>query len=288
MRKRGRLLTAVLLALTAWVLWQSVRPREPLYNGKTIRVWVEQFGYNEAGDPAKWAEALTNLVQIGTNALPCILELAATHDSGFKRAASAVHLPGALLERLALKTGYDRWLAASLDLPRVARKAFETMGPDARVAKPALVHLFQAAQNPQSRIAVIRMLMSFYDWHLEDDAQSTLPALAESLKDPSRLVRETAYEAIGLISSGDPPEVPEPAAIKHYEEFQTRSAKLLLPVLIRLLGDPNADCELVLKTLGDLGPLASEAVPAVRPLLQSSDKAIRMAAANALDHIEPN
>ena len=81
MRKRVYIALAVLLVILAGVIaWQVLRKpepkREPVYHGKGLRAWLNE--YLTTGDSLR-AEAAVR--QIGANAIPTLLDMLRTKDS---------------------------------------------------------------------------------------------------------------------------------------------------------------------------------------------------------------
>jgi hypothetical protein len=89
MRTRYRIALAVwlvaIVALIAWPLLSALR--EPVYRGKRLSVWLEQQGTNHFW--ARYSEldkqGQTAIRQIGTNALPMLLERLRARDTRFKQ-----------------------------------------------------------------------------------------------------------------------------------------------------------------------------------------------------------
>src|SRR5689334_11684600 len=79
MRKGAQMVLAVLLvavaSLFAWRVWRSRKP-EPMYQGKLLSVWLCE--YRNRGDVDSASHAVQ---QIGTNAIPTLLEMLCKRDS---------------------------------------------------------------------------------------------------------------------------------------------------------------------------------------------------------------
>ena len=92
MKKRGRIALAVSLAAIAGVvLWQASGPRarEPVYQGKGLRVWLSENYYARPALNGPGLEAArSGLRQIGTNAIPTLLDLLRKKDSALVAALS--------------------------------------------------------------------------------------------------------------------------------------------------------------------------------------------------------
>jgi HEAT repeat protein len=99
-------------------------------------------------------------------------------------------------------------------------------------------------------------------------AKAAAPALREALRDPQPLARVSAATALWRVA-GD--------------------AEAALPVLREALhkGNPQYARQQALLTLGDMGPAAKAAAPAVRDAGTDPDPYLRRSAAAALRKIDP-
>ena len=87
--RRTALATVVVAALAlAGAIWQAARSREPVYQGKPLSFWLEQYSGQISGGAfipnrtkAVREQAATAIRHIGTNAIPWLLALAAVEDS---------------------------------------------------------------------------------------------------------------------------------------------------------------------------------------------------------------
>src|SRR5882724_972276 len=84
MRKTvGTLIALCLLGMVGLVIWRHRAPPEPVYRGKPLDVWLEgYFPGNSRPDGSVERSVDFAVRQIGTNALPNLLELLRTGDSG--------------------------------------------------------------------------------------------------------------------------------------------------------------------------------------------------------------
>src|SRR5262249_15751394 len=78
-----RLLSPAAIILIAFVGFTVaiLRPREPAYHGRALSDWLKEFDRSDwtiAPDPG--SPAVQAVRQIGTNALPTLLEMASTSD----------------------------------------------------------------------------------------------------------------------------------------------------------------------------------------------------------------
>jgi hypothetical protein len=197
-RKRGLIvLFGSLSAGLAWILWELLWPHEMVYRGKPVSVWVSIYCLEPSGKPR--LEAVSNLIDLGTNGLPAILQIAATRDSPVKKLLLKIPVPASLLNYLKLKQKYDRWCSAANDNPPMAVRAFILMGRhyDHRIAVPGLIHLLSTSPNPKSRLAALAML-----GYIADAATNAVPAVTLSLQDKDTAVSALAPEVLAAINSG--------------------------------------------------------------------------------------
>jgi hypothetical protein len=288
---------AILVALT-WLLWELSRVREPEYQGKSLTAWVQQYDrlmpgaramsvagrVSATGSPAdreKWVEASRALEAIGTNALPFAFHLAANHDSVVKRLLIKIPLPLNVLDKLGCKEAYMHWTVASTECPQLGDRIFMLVGRKATFPLPPILRLLRG-ENPNSRIVAAHLLWYHVQWQVEELVQPALPALAEALADSCAPVRRAAYSSLKGISQGNAPPL---KSAERQEAYRAESARLLLPVLIRLLHEPNADRLLVLKAIGDLERFGNSATTHVWSFKDDADPTVSQAAWYALTRI---
>ena len=174
MRNRGRIVLASVLAAVVGVIgWQVLREREPVYEGKRLSVWLDQYGTNHwtagrGGELDRQAE--TVIRQIGTNAIPTYLKIITTRESRLKLKALA------LVPR--------RWLArfhvqSANDIRHLGAYGLIALGAEAKPAIPTLISLVNE-KDPEVRYTAAFALRS-----LGPVARDALPALIACLQDPT-------------------------------------------------------------------------------------------------------
>jgi HEAT repeat protein len=101
---------------------------------------------------------------------------------------------------------------------------------------------------------------------IRPEPKKSVPALARLLADKDEDVRNAACSALVWFMA---------------------DAKLAVPVLIEILGEnPDGQVRLMAaEKLGDIGPAAKEAVPALEKARQDKDEKVRKAAGEALEAI---
>jgi HEAT repeat protein len=257
MKRRLRAVLVIMLTCLAGLLaWQFLHPREPVYQGKTLTAWLEQFSTNHFTHRGSTAdkEAEEAIRQIGENALPVLLELIAAKESAFEKKVAAI-LPKRWQRRLeSQQAWYRRTLATA---------GFVALGPIAKPAVPALMGL-ASSENPDIRRHAVYAL-----GHLGSAAQPAIPLLIERLEDPVEVVRGDAMNGLAGI---------------HLQQ------ELVVPVFIQYAADPEKDSGLrytAIQGLGYFGSQAKAAVPTLLRLLNDSDSNIRLGVTNYLRLVDP-
>lgn len=133
MGKRNWIVLSVLVAAAVLVGWMFL-PREPSYQGKSLRYWLEE--YNRAGALDKTAPAAEAIRAMGTNALPDLMRYIRHKDSPLQVGLAA--LCRKHLFRIPLLE------PSSFHLHSPAILALKELGPQAAPAIPELLQLFEA------------------------------------------------------------------------------------------------------------------------------------------------
>lgn len=174
-----------------------------------------------------------------------------------------------------------------------AQRALAAIGPAAKPAVPKLIELLAKGVVSVRRHSAIALGAIGPGIGPEG-----LQALERALDDPQQPVREDAVIALGKLGDFAQPAVPAiqraldkhriaalvPAARSLWQ--LTHDASRTVPVLIEALDDPNAVADAA-QMLGELGPAATAAVPALRQATSSADPELRDAAQEALRRITP-
>ncbi len=260
--KRRLLFTLLSLAALAALVWLVLLPHEPVYQGKPLGFWLEQYGSNHWTHPNndldKQAQAAIR--HIGTNAIPIYLQLMTGRESPFKLKLRAflpkqwrtrLHMPDALASQNEL---YRRRVLGAFGIV--------ALGPDAKPAVHALMRLLNE-KDPNVRYNAVFALRS-----LGPVASEALPSLIKCLNDPDAAVRSDALLSMGEIHQ-DPERV--------------------IPVLIGCLeAKGQSGRYFALWSLRQFGAAAKPAVPAIVALLNDSDPSIRAEATKVLKAIDPD
>lgn len=86
-RKRVAAVTALVVAALGTVFWiaSSPREREPIYQGKTLTDWLSDCWPGRSPTPGKLEQDAFAVRQIGTNAIPVLLQWISAKDGPFKQ-----------------------------------------------------------------------------------------------------------------------------------------------------------------------------------------------------------
>jgi hypothetical protein len=254
-RKRFDILIAsACLAILAGAAWQLLSPHEPVYQGKRLSNWLEQFSTNHWGkfNSTEDKEAASAIRQIGTNALPVMLKLMSKRDSRLTQKLMD------FLPRL--------WVSRRQDVlwgrRRLGATGFVALGPIARPAVPALMTL----ANDRDR--GVRYHAVYALGHLGSAAQPAVPFLIGRLTDSSVTTRRHAMFGLAAI---------------HLEP------ELVVPVMSEYASDHGADVVMrwaAIQGLGNFGAQAKAAIPVLVRLLSDQGETIRSVATNSLPMID--
>lgn len=270
---------ALLIAAIAFAVVAHYRGQRS-YEGKPILTWAVQLL-----GPHDVASATRVFQEIGPEAVPVLAKALTVQESSVDSAVRSIapHLPDTT--RVRLFQLFDPQEPDRIRLGAVS--ALEVMGRRAEGAVPEL----GIALRSTNRMTSMRAAGA-----LGKIGPPALPQLTSGLKDFVPHVRQMSiyglarmgHEAIGAIPAlidylRDPlaPARPEAAAVI------TQMGRPAVPVLLDLLAqEPPATQRIVIRLLGDIGPLAREGKPALMEIAGShSDETVRRAAADALEKI---
>src|SRR5216684_1668272 len=84
-KKRGTVLAVLFVALAGGLVWMLSRLTEPAYQGKPLRLWLNEFN----GFPPDTNEAVVLAFRaMGTNAIPALLRIIQSREPPFERLIS--------------------------------------------------------------------------------------------------------------------------------------------------------------------------------------------------------
>jgi len=252
MRKRVQIALAVLfVAIVGGIAWQLLREREPVYQGRPLSAWLEQYGTNQwslgqNGELEKQAE--TAIRQIGTNALPMLLERLRARDTRLKQ-VMMIWMQKQKLVHFNFKS------ANQCHVEAVA--AYEVLGPLASAQVHSLIDVLSNDSSPVVRYGAASALGD-----IGPEAKLAAPALCRATKDSNPTIRNNSFWALSRI-------LPDP--------------ELTIPVLIAGLDDTDRTArENAAIALGRYGQQAKAAVPALVRTLSTN-----RAAGFSLKKIDP-
>lgn len=267
MGKKRRILFAILaVAMLGALAWMVLSPRtepEPVYQGKSLSAWLEYYDplntnrlFAPQMDPAERATQ-TAIRQMGTNAIPTMLQMLRTPDLPWK-----IRLFALARKQHFIKITYvEPWRTYEK-----AATGLEVLGPRATGAVPELVRIFDQNPSPRSQAAIARAFTA-----IGPGAKLAVPSLLRGATGTNDGLRYTSLLAFSQIQA-------EP--------------NLVVPVFINALQDPDPDNRYEAAWgLGAFGTNARAAVPALVKFIESKDPSItsnvKEAARQSLQDIDP-
>jgi hypothetical protein len=245
------------IALLAWML---LYPQEPACKGKSLTFWAQQYGSNNwrgGGGPAA-REAEVAIRQIGTNAIPFLLDLIRVRDSALKKKLREM-APRAWHDRLHIKD-------TSWDIRRTGAHGLAALGTNAPGAVPALIEIVMRHPDEDGRY-----LAAFALRTLGTAAEPAIPFFIQCLTNKVNTIRDEA--AIALGGMHHLPEIVVPQLVS-YLNFAKSSRSTF-------------ECTDAIRSLGTFGTNAKAAVPIMVELLEHSDPQVRTEVTNWLPRIDP-
>lgn len=189
-----------LIALAGLIAIISSNPPEPSYQGKPLSWWLEENARppSQLGTP-ETAEAIR---QIGTNALPTLIELLCARDSSIKKLA---------MKWAARQSIIKIHFIPADELRSRAVCAYARLRSVARPQVPALLGVLTNTPFTKERYSAANALSA-----IGPDAAEAVPALVKAAKDPDSSVRACALSALGCIHAK--PDLTIPALIAGLED----------------------------------------------------------------------
>jgi hypothetical protein len=262
------LLAIVVLVLGVVVIFLASYPSEPVYNGKPLGAWANQWGSNHWRIPRTAEstrldrEAEAAIRAIGDKGIPFSLDLMRAQEPGLKKQLRKI-LPRSWHERLRLenKASYRKVTGAH---------GLAALGTNGAAAVPGLMELarVEMARNPPDRDD--GYLPVWVLGYLREAAEPAVPLLIECLTNRNDSIRLDAAHGLGMINRR--PEIVVPALITffHAQRF------------------PNgAECHAALQSLGMFGTNAAAATSFFVSLLSDKEASFRQVATNWLPYINP-
>jgi len=262
MSLRQKKLAGVILfaALTMLLIWGFLHSTEPVYHGKTLSAWAQQYGSNNwrGGGASAAREAETAIRQIGTNSIPFLLDLMRVSDSAWKKNLRA-RFPRNWHERLRLKDTAD-------EVRRIGAHGLAALGTNAPPSTvQALIEIATHHPDEDGRYIAVFALRT-----LGVAAESAIPFFIQCLTNTESTIRDEAAMGLGCMSHRS--EVVVPALIEYLASARSSSHTF--------------ECRDTIASLGKLGTNARAAAPILISLLDHSDPQVRAEITNWLPRID--
>jgi len=272
MRKPLKIAVSVLLiSIAAFVClrWVYGRNQEPVYQGRPLTMWLHDYlGWDTS--PGEWAQAKDRadyaVRQIGTNAIPTLLELVSETNSASM--SKWVDLWDRHIERMSflpVRVRHPDWYKNMARYHNMEGEVgFKILGADACGAVPNLMSIYEksiamdsiAAMDCQA--AVSRSLI--------DIGASAIPSVMRWAASSNETQRIDAVYVLSHIKA-------QPSVV--------------IPVLVASLSHTNFEVRLLaVEGMGRFGTEAQSAIPALVKVLGDSNGQVRRAATNALKAVD--
>jgi HEAT repeat protein len=177
------MLAAFLILLAGGIAWLLLQPGEPVYEGRSLSSWLEDYNPNVLLDPRKHDKADEAMRHIGTNGIPTLLRMLRASDSDMKYKlsewASRQHL-----------VKFRRIYAT--DLYSEALVGFEILGPKAKDAVPSLIEIYEKNHSPHLQKNVVLLALI----QIGPGAAEAVPMLAKQTNNPNSIERKNAAFAL--------------------------------------------------------------------------------------------
>ena len=261
MKKHRRIaFVGLFLVVLAVAAWFTVRPREPVYQGKALSAWTGEFatiGHNRIR--ANIAESVAAVQHIGTNGLPFLVKDLRAKDLPWEPVVSWINY------RLLLNPGLTPgWARRSSAL-----EAFGALGTAAEPAIPQLEELMKGADKETASWAQAALAAM--------GSEKVVPVLLWGVTNSDASLQRGAATSLGELHSLAAPAVPYLLAQLDSSDpvLRTRAARALgkiacvpqrvVPALLRRVSDTDPHVRrAVAAALGQFGTEAVEATPALQ------------------------
>lgn len=248
----------VLVFVASIVTWLLLRHVEPVWKGKPLNAWAQQYGSNNwSGRKELAREAEFAIRQIGTNSIPFLLGLMRARDSDLKKSLRT-HLPRKWHDPLHLADNSGK-------VRRIGAHGLAALGTNAPIAVPALIELATQHPDDDGRYIAVFALRT-----LGPAAEAAIPFYLQSLTNKDNTIRNEAAAGLALIPHRH--ETTVPALVKYLESIESSQGWELYSAV---------------GLIGRLGTNAKPAVPRLLSLLNDSNLDVRVAVTNSLLWIDP-
>lgn len=254
MRKGFPILVIVVILAAAvgiaWLVWS--RPREPVYQGKRLSVWLQ-------GNQTNRVQMTEAVRAIGTNSIPTLLRLLREDDSSLKPM---------LLKLLAKQKRFKIHYTPAAECNREGLAGFMILGASASNAVPELSRIYLRNISPESERTTAQSLA-----FIGPAASNAVPALLARISAMKVLTRTNETEflcsiwALGRIHSQPETAVPALMELLQARDNVTRYQAAL--------------------ALGEFGPVAKPALPLMLKCYAESNKGTKSQIAAAIGGVDP-
>jgi hypothetical protein len=278
---KKRMFIGLLVVIGGILAGQAVNallPHEPVYQGRRLSAWLEDL------DPVQpkevRARARDAIRQIGTNAVPMLMDWFRARDSWLK-----IRLIELANKQRLVKIHFT----SAPDRSRRAYRACRILGPRAKPAIPGLIELLSDTRTTPTAGNVLVLF-----------GADAIGPLTQALTNQSINIRYSAACLLGLFRAGAVAAVPALIQSLKDADYRMRLVAALsldeiheapgavVPALITNLDDPDAFVRRVTaEALGRFGQQAKPAVPALMKGMNDEVDSVRRAAADALRQIDP-
>ena len=287
-RKRKRLLLATVMVSAigiGYFFFFSQKP-EPTYEGKRLSEWVE-INSSASQTFAEHQQAASAIRAIGTNALPCLIQWAASERGAARLCLTTVaqRLPSWISNH---KT-FTAWVLDPQMRAFKARLAFGVLEENAVPAVPALHQMALSSRDPDVHVNAIAILALIARHH--SDATKALTNIFAVTTIPEVVLSPQFFSSYGDTT----PFVP--VLIERLKDTAGHGARTSAATLGRFKPDPervvpalieatrSADPRLRLiavEALGNYGDKASDALPTLQALRGDPDPGITSSISEAI------
>jgi len=268
-RAYRRALTVGLLVILGWLPAAAAHAEEPRYEQRTLSDWAHLLQDTDPSTQRKAVEALR--LGFGAQAVPVLIRAVEKGSASVR-----IEAIGALaqIQPPAPETITTLSKAMRDTDPAIQRAAAAALGDVGAVSV-----LAQALKDPDSNVRrnavrpLRRVVIRGRSSGDPAETKAVVTALADALKDPDREVRRAAANSLGALGPAAVDAIPSLAATTTDVDPSVRNATIdslgrigspaAVPVLVQALKDPQTG-SLAVKALGNMGPTARGAIPALR------------------------
>lgn len=241
MTRRFRIGTGLLVAGAVGLLvWRASGPGEPVFKDRTLTSWLDHHVASSGASPPYgspgWKKADEAIRDIGTNAIPTLLEMIRAKD----RPPFVLKLMETA-RRLGLT---QRKYRHAMSRHEEAEYAFEMLGTNAVSAVPELIRIYERNVSPSSQMCAALAL-----GHIVREAQAAIPVFQRHFTHTNADVRFYAVSAV--MSIGGEPKVVVPLLASALKDADIRVRWNALSGLSRFFAHARPVVPEILKLLND-------------------------------------